>query len=160
MNPHAHFIGGILLGTLGFKLGFIQFYDILIIGIIAVLIDLDHYLFYILTERDLSPKRFWNMANNIKYAHKNIRMRSFIHHYNGMALIFPLLIIVLMLDIRIGYIGLSAYISHIILDHLKYFHLNIAPYKNTEIFGFKVMWNTTEEIFFIIMTMMSFMIIL
>ncbi len=159
MHPHTHFIGGALLGALGYRLGLIQFHDILIIGIIAVLIDLDHYIYYIYSMKDANPWRFWNRANDPDFIKKALGMRTFIHHYNGMAVIFPLLLLVTLFDIRLGFILLAAYVSHMVLDHLRYFHIRVAPYRRTEVLGLKILWNGSEELLFLIMTFISVVMI-
>ncbi len=159
MHPHTHFIGGALLGGIFYRLGLVHAYDLLIIGVIAVLIDLDHYIYYVHRTGEINPFRFWNHANDMGYVSRNIGMRSFIHHYNGMAVVFPLLLVVTMLDLKLGIILLSAYVSHMVLDHLRYFHIKIAPYRQEKLFGLKFLWNGSEEILFIVLTLMNFMII-
>jgi len=156
MYPHAHFMAGILCGVIGYKIGFLEFFDMFIIGAIAVLIDIDHYIYHIVHAKSYHPIKFWNTVS-LAAVHqiKSPSYRTFIHHRKGIYIISVILAIVMLIDFRIGFIKASAYYTHMVLDHLKYFHIRITDYKLLDFHGVKFVWNYPEEVVFAAMILIS-----
>jgi len=160
MYPHAHFIAGILVGTIGFRLGFIEFYDIFIIGAISVLIDLDHYIHHIVHYGEWHPVKFWNHTAMASAGRgKPLHERTFIHHKNGFIVISIIIAIVTLINFRVGFIKAAAYYSHMILDHLKYFHIKSGKFKMIEFHGLKLVYSLQEEVIFAAMVIASTVLI-
>ncbi|MBR9706051.1 hypothetical protein GOV14_03390 [Candidatus Pacearchaeota archaeon] len=117
MHPPTHFLFAFLLGEVFVKFNLLSHELALIAGIIGLLIDLDHYIYYIIVHKNFSLKGAWNAAV-VHHEHE----RTFIHHESGFLLvtIFILLLSIFRLDwflvVAIGYY------SHVFLD---YAHLNI-----------------------------------
>lgn len=151
MYPHAHFMAAILGAVFGYKYGYIHFYDILLTGILAVIIDFDHYLLFFLKHRTLNPIKFWNKMAEFAVTYSE-NPRSFIHRKIGMLIIFPIIGTVYLLSTRIGFILFVAYGTHMLLDHLHKFNKTFSGTKIVNIFGMKVAWDIREELLFVIMT--------
>ncbi|MBN2458461.1 metal-dependent hydrolase [Candidatus Woesearchaeota archaeon] len=158
MYPHAHFITGFLFGVIGWRFGIINAVDMFIIAAGAVLIDIDHYIYYIIRHKDLNPKRFWNKSAEYGIT-KEENERTFIHHLPGMTIIIPLLFILLFFSLRIGYIAITIYIPHMILDHLNYINKRLSEYHVVDIFGLKFLWNFAQESLFFILTAISMVLL-
>jgi hypothetical protein len=150
MLPHSHFIAGFLFGILGWKLGFIQPTDIIIIAVLAVLIDIDHYIHYIFKHKDFNIKKTWNNSS----ANKEYQ-RTFIHQLSGIAIIVPLIFVLMWFSPRLGYIALAAYMPHMLLDYLCMIDKHLVEYKYVNIKGFMVPWNFGQESIFLMLSVIS-----
>ena len=91
MLPHSHFLFAFLVGLIFAKLGVFSWKFAILCGIIAVFVDIDHYIEHILhSKKDkFSIRATWN--NSIKL-HK-FNQRSFIHNIKGLFILTILLII-------------------------------------------------------------------
>jgi hypothetical protein len=120
MYPQTHFLVPLFLGLILAKFNLLTPKLALIAGIIGALVDIDHYIEYIIhTKKNrFSIKAMWN--NSIKF-HK-FSARSFIHHWRGISIISILLGIYLIFFQSQWQIALTValgYYSHILLDHYK-----------------------------------------
>jgi hypothetical protein len=154
MYPHMHLIVGFLFGVIGLKIGVIQPFDIFIIAVLSVLIDLDLYLSYIVRYKDVHPKRFWNYAVSRADNHKTL-----MHNLSGIAVIVPLIFIIAWFDVRIGYIMLVSFLPHMILDHIDIVNKMLVDYKVFEAFGIKIPWNFAQEVIFLILMLLAVLIL-
>ena len=119
MLPHSHFLFAFLIGLIFTKLGFFSWKFALFCGIIAVLVDLDHYVEHILhAKKDkFSIRATWN--NSIKL-HK-FNQRSFIHYFKGAIFLTVLFAAIYLINAKIALVLAIGYYSHLLLD-LPYFH--------------------------------------
>lgn len=117
MNPHTHFLFPFFLALILTKLNLLSWKLALLCGIIAVLIDLDHYAEHLLHSRThkLSLKDTWN--NAVKF--HRFTERSFIHHWPGFLILSLIFLIILFFTWKISLILALSYYSHLFLD---YFH--------------------------------------
>ena len=150
MLPHSHFIVGFLFGVVGWKLGFIQPFDILIIAILAVLIDIDHYIHYIIKHKDFNIIKTWNNG-----ATKKEYQKTFIHHLSGIAIIVQLIFVLIWFNPRFGYIALAAYMSHMLLDYICMIDKHLVEYKYVNIKGIMIPWNFGQEVVFMMAALIS-----
>lgn len=120
MYPPTHFIVTFFLAELFVKFGILTHNQALICATITVLIDLDHYIEYIIHSKSFNFKNAWNGASLHKFKYE----RSFIHHKNGVVIISLLLIPLFFINQTIFYLFLLAYYSHIFLDYanLNFFY--------------------------------------
>jgi hypothetical protein len=154
MYPHSHLIIGFIFGVLGWKIGVIQTNDIFIIALLSVLIDLDHYLDYIVRNKDYHPKRFLNSVLSKKDNHNTI-----FHNITGITIIVPFIFIIGWFDLRLGYIALVSYLPHMILDHIDLVNKRLVNYDIVEIFGLKLPWNFAQESIFLIMALFAMVVL-
>jgi hypothetical protein len=154
MYPHAHLIAGFLFGVIGWKIGVISPNDIFIIALLSVLIDFDHYVDYVLHNKDSHPKRFLNSVASKKDNHKTI-----LHNLTGIAIIVPLIFILGWVDLRLGYIALVSYLPHMIMDHIDLVNRRLVNYDIVEIFGIKLPWSFAQESIFLIMALLAMVVL-
>jgi len=74
MYPFSHFLFALLIGEIFVKLGFLNHDLALLVAVIAVLIDVDHFIFYSVKHKDWDLKHAWNAAVS---GHE--KERTFIH---------------------------------------------------------------------------------
>ncbi|MBS3168235.1 metal-dependent hydrolase [Candidatus Woesearchaeota archaeon] len=127
MLPQTHFLTAFLIGTLFYNLNLISIYLLFIIGILAVLIDIDHLINYLRKKKRLSVKETWNNSSRINE-------RSFIHSLKGIVLIFILTIILLGFYPKIAIIIGISYFSHIFVDQIP----KNPPFIKVKIFNFNL----------------------
>lgn len=116
MDPHTHFLFPFAIALILNKLGIISFKLALLCGIFAVLIDIDHYVEYILHAKKnrFSLIATWN--NSMRY-HRFIG-RSFIHHWQGFCILSLVFVALSFFDWKLAFILAIGYYSHILLDHI------------------------------------------
>jgi len=114
MLPHVHFLAGLLFGIVGMHIGILNGSEAVLVGVIAVLIDIDHFLVYIWREKSFDPRRFWNRS----MSKKHYNGRTFIHHYHGIIGVGVLIVVVFLFNPVWGYILSAAYFSHMALDYM------------------------------------------
>ena len=129
MYPLTHFLFPFFIAQIFVKLNYLDYKLAIITGIIAVLIDLDHWIYRIIKFHEFNPKNAWNNAVK-KHDPKE---RTFLHHKPGMILIASLTLILLFFSWKSALILALAYYSHILLDNL---HLKLKSYLKMEEEGF------------------------
>ena len=111
MYPLTHFLVGFLLGVvfLDFRLG-------LFAGLVALLLDLDHFVEFVLVKKKFNFREAWNSAvvKHVKYE------RSFLHHWKGFFVVSVLLVFIYFLSLEVFFVVLIGYYSHYLLDHISY----------------------------------------
>lgn len=118
MLPHTHFLAGFVFGLIGIKLGLFGFYTALLIGIFAVLIDIDHLINYYLHKGKPDFKATWNTAVRDKKAGY---LWSFVHHWPMFFISLLFLGILSQFNFKLFYLLSAIYIPHFLLDHLAVF---------------------------------------
>lgn len=112
MLPHTHFLAGLLIGLTAVKLGIINIPQALLIAVLTTSIDLDHLIASYKKFKTWSLTKCWNasMKGQIK--------RSVIHSRKGFLVITLVSLVIYNFLPAVGFILLSAYITHYILDIL------------------------------------------
>ena len=142
MYPQSHFLFSFLIALIFVKFGVFDYKIALLVGVVAVLIDLDHYITFIFKYKEMNFKDAWNKAVKGIYAG-----RSFIHHTIGFVLITALIILLYYFNKTWFWIIGIGYYTHMFLD---YAHLNVLKIreKTTIKFeGFKERINKFELLF-------------
>ncbi|MAH03873.1 hypothetical protein CMI39_03765 [Candidatus Pacearchaeota archaeon] len=121
MYPQTHFLFSFFIASIFVKFGIFDYKIAFFVAFAGLLIDIDHFIVFILRYKEMNIKHAWNKAVNGLY-----KGRSFIHHYIGIILI-TLIIILLYYYNKTWFwvIGLGYY-SHLFVD---YAHLNILKIK-------------------------------
>jgi len=114
MYPQTHFLTALFLGLILARLGVLGYYGALACGILAVLVDLDHWLVFVITKRKISFWKVWNAAT-IKHIDWE---RSFIHHRTGFIILSLIITIFWLFNPKISWILGVAYYSHMFLDYV------------------------------------------
>jgi hypothetical protein len=115
MYPLTHFLAPFLVGLILVNFGYFTFNHALIAGLIGLLIDVDHFLYYFTIKRDFNFKNAWNSAVNHKFEE-----RTFIHHLPGF-LIFTTIIIALFFINKTWFLILTiGYYLHMVLDYFNF----------------------------------------
>ena len=130
MYPLTHFLVGFLLGLvfLDVKLAFFA-------GLVALLLDLDHFIEFVLVKKRFSLREAWNDAvvKHVKYE------RSFLHHWKGFLLVSVLEVVLYFLSLDVFFVVLIGYYSHYLLDHVSYKTNKFLKFKEKG-FVFKIAW--------------------
>ena len=121
MYPQSHFLFSFLIALIFVKFGVFDYKIALLVGVVAVLIDLDHYITFIFKYKEMNFKDAWNKAVKGIYAG-----RSFIHHTIGFVLITALIILLYYFNKTWFWIIGIGYYTHMFLD---YAHLNVLKIK-------------------------------
>ena len=121
MYPQSHFLFAFFISTILVKLGIFNYKLAFIISIFAVLIDIDHFIIFILKKHDYSLKDAWNAHVEKKY-----RGKAFLHHPLVFILITCLTIALFFINMEWFWIVGLSYYSHMFLDYSK---LNILKIK-------------------------------
>jgi hypothetical protein len=126
MYPQTHFLFSYLVGLVFAKLGFFDYKIALFVGLAGLLVDVDHFIVFVLKYKEMNFKHAWNKAVKGLYAG-----RSFVHHQFGF-LGMTLLVAILFYYNRTWFwiIGLGYY-THMFLD---YAHLNFLKIRGRIVF--------------------------
>ncbi len=146
MFPFAHLFLSLIIGKLS------GLYIIALIG--GVLVDLDHFIFYIKHKLLLQPKKFWKTitVSEAPYGGE----RNFLHSFISWSIIS---IIVLVINFKIGLIFSLAYFSHLALDMLGNGNFYpFYPYKKLKVIG-PIKYLSREEFIFTLILLLIFVLI-
>jgi len=117
MYPQTHFLASLFIGMIFSKLGFFDYKIALFVGFAGMLVDMDHFIVFVLRYKELNFKHAFNKAVYGVYCG-----RSFIHHQIGIVLITLIIVGLYFYNITwFWIIGLGFY-SHLFVD---YAHLNV-----------------------------------
>ena len=116
MYPQSHFLLALLLGLGLMKQGILSWQLALVTAIIAVAIDIDHFLSFVYRHHDFSFKHAWDAAV-IKHEKKE---RTIIHHPIGFVVLSLFIIATYFINITWFYVLAIAYFSHYLIDHIPY----------------------------------------
>ncbi|MBW6451228.1 MAG: metal-dependent hydrolase [DPANN group archaeon] len=136
--PTTHFLAGILAIKIISYFGFVPtIYDLILGGIIAACVDLDHVVVYYQRYKNLDfLKTFHNAISGIE------EERSWIHEWNGIVFFFVISGITYFIAPHYAPLILAATMSHLLLDHekIRYIHKKyikfahfVYPLSTTEI---------------------------
>jgi len=117
MYPQSHFLFSFLIALIFVKFGVFDYKIALLVGVFAVLMDIDHYITFIFKYKEMDFKDAWNKAVKGLYAG-----RSFIHHIIGFILMTALIILLYYFNKTWFWIIGLGYYTHMFLD---YAHLNV-----------------------------------
>lgn len=146
MHPFSHFLFALLIGEVFVKFGFLSHDLALLVAIIAVLIDVDHFIYYSVKHRNWDLKHAWNAAVS-GYEEE----RTFIHHKIGFIILTLIIATTYFLNQTLSIVLALAYYSHMFLD---YTHINILKIKGTikeEIDGYNIKIQKYELLFNILL---------
>ncbi len=121
MYPQSHFLFAFFISLIFVKYGLFDYKIALLIAVIAVLVDIDHFINFVIKKGDYSLKDAWNAG-----VLKHMRERTFIHHYLGFILISAAIVLLFFLNRTWFWIIGLAYYSHMFLDYAK---LNVLKIK-------------------------------
>lgn len=114
MYPQTHFLLAMLLALVLVKLEVIGYWGALACAIIAVLIDLDHWVAFVFKKQKVSFLKAWNTAT-VKHADWE---RTFVHHKLGFEIVTAILLIFLLFNRLVFWVLGVAYYSHMFLDYV------------------------------------------
>ena len=113
MQPHTHFLAGLFFGSAVVNYFEVSWLFAILIGVLAVLVDVDHGIAYQLHFKKFSIKGCWNAC----CYHRFHGGRMFIHHKNGFVVATILILFFLVINPLLSAILASAYYSHYVIDH-------------------------------------------
>ena len=119
MYPHTHFLVAFLIGEIFVSLGLITHIHALLCGIIAFLIDIDHYFSHGVKTKDWNFRNAWNST----VVKRDIVERMHAHHKSGILYLVMIGVSIFLQDIGLMSIFFVGYFSHLLLDYMG---LNIA----------------------------------
>lgn len=121
MYPWSHFLFGFLIGLVFVKLGYFGYGIAILIGILAVLVDLDHYFYYGIKHKTWNFRKAWNAGSVIHEKGE----RTFIHHLKGFIIMAFISAIIFLISRTFGIVVASAYYSHMALDYWSWNFIKI-----------------------------------
>ncbi len=117
MYPLTHFLVAFFIGILMVVYHNFSYLDAFITGLVGLLIDIDHYIYYIVKKKNLSFRSAWNAAINGVFGWKE---RTFIHHLPGFFIITLILVLLFFVSKLWFWILFIGYYSHMILDYVDF----------------------------------------
>ncbi len=134
MMPRSHLLFGFLAGAVvSLFVQDITLLHVLAAGVLAVLIDLDHFACHIFKTKDLHVTNIWKRCFNDHYKdHKedpHYKSR-FVHYWPGIIIISVLFAPLFWWRVDIAAIAYAGYYSHILSDNLTKlkFYGNLPPF--------------------------------
>ncbi len=143
MYPQSHFLFSLLIALILAKLNIFDYRIALLIALVAVFVDIDHFIIFVAKRKDWKLKDAWNA--DVKGNFKNAR--TFIHHWLGFILITAIIITLFFINKNLFWIIGLGYYTHMFLD---YAHLNFLKIKERitiKEFGFIEKINKFELLF-------------
>ena len=117
MYPQTHFLASLLIASIFSKFGVFDYKIALFAALAGMLVDIDHFIVFVLKYKEMNFKHAFNKAVNGIY-----HGRSFIHHQIGIVLITLGIIGLYFTNLTWFWIIGLGYYSHLFVD---YAHLNI-----------------------------------
>ena len=142
MYPQSHFLFSYLVGMVFAKLGVIDYRAALFVGLVGMLIDVDHYVNFLFRKKDFSLKDAWNAV-----VVSHFRGRTFIHHEIGFVIVSLIFVGLYFYNSYLFWIFALGYYSHLILDFGNFNFLKIRGKMRFQEEGY-VMKITKFEILF------------
>ncbi len=119
MYPLTHFLVAFFIGLVLVKNGQFTLLQAVYTGLVGLLIDVDHFISFVIKKDDFSLKDAWNAAV-INYHGEYKFMRTFLHHFIGFIIVSLLLIVLYFVGGQWFWILLIGYYSHIFLDYFNF----------------------------------------
>ena len=117
MYPQTHFLFSYFIALIFAKFGVFDYKTAFFVALVGLLIDVDHFIVFVLKYKEINLRDAWNKAVKGLYAG-----RSFIHHWIGFILITGLIILLYYFNRTWFWIIGLGYYTHMFLD---YAHLNV-----------------------------------
>ena len=111
MYPQSHFLFSLLVGMIFFKFGIVDLKSAVFVGLVGVLVDVDHYVNFIFRKNDFSVKDAWNAV-----VVSHFRGRTFIHHEIGFVIVSLIFAGLYFYNLYLFWIFALGYYSHLVLD--------------------------------------------
>jgi len=144
-----------LIGLIGLKWGYFSLTEVVVIGVLAVVIDIDHLISFYRHHKSLNLLNCWNTAFE---THEYLW--TFIHNRFGMICVMGVLAFVSLFNMKYALIPGIAYFSHMLLDHIHLHKHKIKGHNFKEIFGFAIPLCYSEFVFdFILLVSILFLLI-
>lgn len=123
MLPHTHLLVSVFFAELLVYTGMLTHYHALIVGLIAVFIDLDHYFRYVIEFKSINFLKFWNKTvdGTIKNG------RTWVHHWPGFIVFTVVTVVLFLLNTVYGLVFGIAYYTHMVLDYVFLNFVHIKP---------------------------------
>ncbi|MCK4589928.1 MAG: metal-dependent hydrolase [Nanoarchaeota archaeon] len=135
MYPQTHFLTALFLALILVKLEVLGYYGALVCAILAVLMDLDHWIAFVFKKHKVSFLKAWNAAT-VKHADWE---RTFVHHKLGFGIVSVILLIFLLFNRLVFWVVGIAYYSHMFLDYVH--GVERKKYRFRELgFFFEITW--------------------
>jgi len=135
MYPPAHFFLPLLIGEILVKLGIFNHQLAIAAALVGLLIDVDHFIWYVYKYKSWSLKKAWNA--DVRY---HVAERTFIHHKLGFFLGTIIIIILFFINLNIGLVAAIGFYTHFFLDYvpLNIFHMKKRIKENIDGFIVKI----------------------
>jgi hypothetical protein len=114
MYPPTHFLAGLSIGAVGNKLGYFDIRETWALPFISMLVDIDHYLYFILKHKKFSFFEAWQSA----LSKREEGQRTVVHHVLGFFIFTTVLVVLWFIDQKWSLLLGLGYYSHILLDYL------------------------------------------
>jgi len=142
MYPQTHFLFSYLVALIFVKFGVFDYRTAFFVALVALLIDVDHFVKFVLRYNDFSLKDAWNRAVLGIYAG-----RSFIHHWIGFILITIIIVWLFFINKNLFWIFSLGYYSHMFVDYTHFNILKIREKMKIQEAGFVMKINKFEVLF-------------
>lgn len=109
MELYKHLIASLLLAAVLYP--FYGLYSLL--ALVGSLIDIDHYIFYVIKNRDLNPRKAYNFCHNKTY----LNIFCILHNLE-----FIILLAALSLFIPVLFIAAISIAIHLLMDIIYIYH--------------------------------------
>jgi len=146
MYPQSHFLFSFLVALIFVKLGIFDYKVAVLVAIFAVLIDLDHFLNFVIRRENYSLKDAWNAV-----VVRHFPGRTFIHHWIGFILMTAVIFGLYYLNMAWFWIIGFGYYTHMFLDYAKINILKIRGIEKIKEAGFVMKISKFEVLFDIFM---------
>lgn len=114
MYPPTHLIAGLFMGQLGVQVGFFTQPQAWIVALLALLVDLDHFLFFAYKHRKFDLRAAWDAA----VSGKEKGERTALHHGWGYIIFSGFLFLLWWIEQSWAWMVGLAYFSHMFLDYI------------------------------------------
>ncbi|MBU0670794.1 MAG: metal-dependent hydrolase [Patescibacteria group bacterium] len=114
MYPQTHLLAGLAAGEVAASLGAISQPEALLVAGLAMAIDIDHYLYFVIKHGSWSLEKAWNAA----VARREEGERTWLHHWWGFVFVSAIIVLLAFFSQAWALILALAYYSHYFLDHV------------------------------------------
>lgn len=141
MLPKKHFLYGLIVAVILFCFPFVNFWEAFIFLASTVLIDVDHYFYYISRKRKYDIKGAYNWFKAKERLWKSIQPHDRKHYYTGFYLFHGVEWLILLAILghfvsQLFYFVLAGMLFHLILDWIMQ-EIYLYPYR----FKFSVIYD-------------------
>ena len=156
MYPLTHFLVAFFIGLLMVKYNGFGYLHALYTGLFGLLIDVDHFIYYVTKKRDFNLRNAWNASVKYMFYGKD---RMFIHHLSGFFIMVCILVILFFISKIWFWIVFIGYFSHMVLDYIEFVKWFGKDKKvKFNLFGFIIKVHIYELIFDMILVILLFLL--